>query len=204
MMKTILIGATGTIGTQVAKLLKPNHDIIRVGHNSGDFQVDLASKASIEQLYREVGTFDAVICAAGAATFGTLETLSDADFQLALDNKLMGQVNLVRAGQGHINDNGSFTLTSGLLAQQPMPGSASISMVNAGIEGFARAAALELKRGIRVNVVSPIFVKETMQAMGMDSSSGMSAAHTALAYRESLQGKRTGEVLDVREFARKK
>ena len=74
------------------------------------------------------------------------------------------------------------------------------SMINAGLEGFVRAAALEMTRGIRINVVSPIWVRETMERMGMDSSGGMPAKRTALAYRESVESGRTGEVLDVRDF----
>ena len=199
-MKIVIIGATGTIGRAVVDLLAPYHDIVKVGFKSGDLQVDIASKDSIRKLFQNVGSFDAVVSAAGLATFGSLDELGDEDYMLGLVNKLMGQVNLVREGQKHISDNGSFTLTSGVLSQNPMPGSASISMVNAGIEGFVRAAALEVKRGIRVNVVSPIWVKETMEAMGMDSSEGMSAVQTALAYKESVEGLRNGEVLDVRHF----
>jgi NAD(P)-dependent dehydrogenase (short-subunit alcohol dehydrogenase family) len=199
-MKIIVIGATGTIGRAVVDLLAPYHDIVKVGFKSGDLQVDIASKDSIRKLFQSVGSFDAVVSAAGLATFGSLDELGDEDYMLGLSNKLMGQVNLVLEGQKHINDNGSFTLTSGVLSQNPMPGSASISMVNAGLEGFVRAAALEVNRGIRVNVVSPIWVKETMEAMGMDASEGMSAVQTALAYKESIEGKRNGEVLDVRHF----
>ena len=113
----------------------------------------------------------------------------------------MGQVNLVRVGREYINSNGSFTLTSGVLSQSPVPGSSAVSMVNAGIEGFVRAAALEMHRGIRVNAVSPIWVKETLEAMGMDSSDGMPARLVAMAYKESVEGQRNGEILNVRNFA---
>jgi len=112
----------------------------------------------------------------------------------------MGQVNLVRIGQKYINDNGSFTLTSGVLSQNPMQGSSSISMVNAGTEGFVRAAALETQRGIRVNAVSPIWVKETLEALGMDIAERMPAERVAFANKESVEGRRNGEVLDVRHF----
>lgn len=200
-MRVIVIGATGTIGQEVVKALAPRHEIVNVGHRGGDFQVDIASKDSIEKLFNEVGAFDAVVCTAGMAKFGSLDELSDEDYLLALTNKLMGQANLVRVGRNYINDNGSFTLTSGMLSQQPIPGSSSISMVNAGVEGFVRAAALEMQRGMRVNVVGPIFVKETMEAMGMDSSSGMPAERVALVYKESVEGQRNGEILDVRKFA---
>jgi NAD(P)-dependent dehydrogenase (short-subunit alcohol dehydrogenase family) len=200
-MRIIVIGATGTIGRQVVKLLEANHDVVRVAFRSGDFRVDLSSKTSIEKLFQDAGSFDAVVCAAGLARFGSLDELGDEDYALGLTSKLMGQVNLVRVGRWHINEKGSFTLTSGLLSREPTPGSSSISMVNAGVEAFVRAAALEMDRGIRVNAVSPIWVKETMEAMGMDSSSGMPAEKVAKAYKESVEGHRNGEVLDVRNFA---
>jgi len=200
-MKIIIIGATGTIGRAVVDLLAPDHDIVKVGFRGGDLQVDIASKDSIRKLFEDVGDFDSVVSAAGLAKFGSLDSLGDEDYLLGLANKLMGQVNLVRIGRKYINDNGSFTLTSGVLSQNPMPGSSSISMVNAGIEGFVRAAALETQLGIRVNAVSPIWVKETLEVLGMGSSEGMPAELVALAYKESLEGQRNGEVLDVRHFA---
>ena len=112
----------------------------------------------------------------------------------------MGQANLVRIGQRFIADGGSFTLTSGVLSQEPIKGSASISMVNAGLEGFVRAAALELPRGIRVNVVSPPWVTETLIARKMDPSRGMPAASVAQAYLVSVEGSMTGQTLNPRSL----
>ncbi len=200
-MKIVLIGSTGTIGKALADALSVNHDIVKVGNRSGDFQVDISSIESIKKLYDSVGKFDALVSAAGQAKFGALAELTDEDYSLGLNNKLRGQINLVRLGLEYINDNGSFTLTSGLLAREPMPGSAAISPVNAGLNGFTRAAALEMPRGIRINVVSPIWVKETMEKLGMDTAGGMSAEDTARAYVESVESSRNGEVLDVRDFA---
>ncbi len=200
-MKIIVVGATGTIGKEVVKVLKVDHEIIKVAHTGGDFKVDIASNESIEQLFNIIGSFDAVISAAGLAKFGGLNELTNDDYLLGLTNKLMGQVNLFLIGRKYINNNGSFTLTSGVLSQEPMKGSASISMVNAGLEGFVRAAVLEIDDGIRLNVVSPVFVKATMEAMGMDSTHGMPAAQVALAYKESVESLRNGEILDVRKFA---
>lgn len=200
-MRVIVVGATGTIGKSVVKVLALEHDVVKVASKSGDYLMDMSQKESIEKLFKETGPFDALVCAAGVARFGRLSELSDEDFQLGLSGKLMGQVNLVRVGLNCIKDNGSFTLTSGMLSRQPMPGSASISMVNAGIEGFVRAAALEMPRGIRINVVSPPWVKETLEALGMDTSSGMPAERVAQAYRSSIAGTQTGVVINARDFA---
>jgi NAD(P)-dependent dehydrogenase (short-subunit alcohol dehydrogenase family) len=202
-MKIVVIGATGTIGRAVVDGLSGRNEVIKVGHRRGDYQVDLASPESTKKLYRAVGSFDGVVCAAGLAKFGALKELTDQDFELGLSNKLMGQVNLVRLGLSLIAERGSFTLTSGILGSEPMVGSAAISLVNAAIEGFVRAAALEMPKGVRINVVSPPWVKETMEAMGMDSSPGLPAAIVAKAYLDSVEGQRSGAVIDARTFANK-
>lgn len=194
-MRILVIGATGTIGRAVVAALSAGNEIVSVTRHSNDVQVDLADPASIRAMYRAVGRVDAVVSAAGQAKFAPLANLGDPDFAFCLDNKLMGQVNLVRYGFEHVADRGSFTLTSGTLAQTPMPGSGAISLVNAGIEGFVRAAALEAPRGIRVNAVSPPWVTETLQALKMDPSQGLAAAVVARAYARSVTGTDSGAVL---------
>jgi NAD(P)-dependent dehydrogenase (short-subunit alcohol dehydrogenase family) len=184
----------------VARALRVDHEVVTAGRTTGEVQVDLSAPDSILNMYTQAGSIDAVISVAGAARFGPLAELSDADFQFSLKNKLMGQVNLVRIGRQFVNDNGSFTLTSGVLAREPMPGSSAISMVNAGVEGFVRAAQLELERGLRVNVVSPVWVAETLEALGRDSLTGMPADQVARAYVAAVTGTQRGAVLDVREY----
>ena len=199
-MTILVIGGTGTIGSAVVDELD-EHDVIVAGHTSGDVQVDLADPSSIEQLYQTVGKVDAVLSCAGEAAFGALDELADDDFDVSLSNKLMGQVNLVRRGLDAVADDGVFTLTSGVLSQEPMEGSAAISLVNAGLEGFVRAAALEMPRGLRVNVVSPPWVDETVEAMGMDVPDSLPAATVAKAYRSSLEGAQNGATIDARNVA---
>lgn len=197
-MRLVVIGATGTIGGAVARALSARHEVVSVAHSQGEYRVDLSSQDSLRALFKAVGPFDGVVCAAGRAKFGPLATLTDDDFELGISNKLMGQVNLARIGLDYVGDNGSITLTSGVLSREPMPGSAAVSLVNAGLEGFVRAAALEMPRGIRINVVSPPWVSETLTAMGKDPSGGMPAEQVARAYVESVESSRSGEVLDPR------
>jgi NAD(P)-dependent dehydrogenase (short-subunit alcohol dehydrogenase family) len=194
-MRILVVGATGTIGRAVVAALSASNEIISASLRSTTIKVNIADPASIQEMFRSLGRVDAVVCAAGQAKFAPLAQLSEADFRFCLDNKLMGQVNLVRFGFEHMQDGGSFTLTTGILAQAPMPGSAAISLVNAGLEGFVRAAALEAPRKIRVNAVSPPWVTETLQALKMDTSQGLPAAIVARAYVRSVTGTDSGSTL---------
>ena len=194
-MRILLIGATGTIGEAVAAALAGRHEVVRASRNTADEQVDLADPASVRPLFRRVGRVDAIVSAAGNAAFRPLADLGDEDFAFSLGNKLMGQVNLVRYGLKSVADGGSITLTSGVLAQHPEPGTAAISLVNAGLEGFTRAAALEAPRGIRINVVSPPWVTETLEAMGRPLDGGLPAEVVAQAYVRSVEGSEAGQVI---------
>jgi NAD(P)-dependent dehydrogenase (short-subunit alcohol dehydrogenase family) len=196
-MKILVIGATGTIGAPVAEALEVRHEVIRASHTHSVLTVDLGDPDSIKRLYARIGRVDAVVCVAGQTAFGPVLALSDADFTLCISSKMMGQVNLVRFGADAITDKGSFTLTSGILSRQPMPGGAAISMVNSGLEGFARGAALDLPRGLRINAVAPGWVRETLVAMKMDPASGTPAAQVAKAYVKAVEGNMTGQVLDA-------
>ena len=194
-MRILLVGASGTIGRAVAAALRPRHDLIEASRHKSHERVDLTDEDSIRYLYHRLGRVDAVIVAAGQAAWKPLGELTDQDFAFSLRSKLMGQVNLLRLGVSEVNDGGSFTLTSGILAQRPAPGSAAVTLVNAGVEAFARAAALELPRGIRINVVSPPWVSETLRAMGRDPTGGLPAAEVAKSYVESVEGKETGVII---------
>ena len=195
-MRILVIGATGTIGGPVVQALSEGNEIVAVSHKSTPLTVDLSDGDSLRAMYRKVGKVDAVVCAAGSAKFAPLAQLSDDDFRFSLHDKLMGQVNLVRIGFDHVRDKGSLTVTSGVLARAPMSGSAAISLVNAGLEGFVRGAALEAPRRIRVNVVSPPWVSETLVALKMDPSQGLPAATVARAYVRSVNGTETGAVIE--------
>ena len=197
-MRILLVGASGTIGKAIVAALRPRHDIIEASRHQSHERVDITDEDSIRFLYHRLGRVDAVVVVAGGAPYKPLRELTDGDFLTGFRSKLMGQVNMVRVGIDEVTDGGSFTLTSGALAQEPAPGSAVVSLVNAGVEAFARAAALELPRGLRINVVSPPWVSETLKAMGRDPSGGLPAADVARSYVEGIEGKRTGEVLTPR------
>jgi NAD(P)-dependent dehydrogenase (short-subunit alcohol dehydrogenase family) len=198
-MKIIVVGGTGTIGSEVVKALGARHEVVSVSRSSQP-AVDYARPATLTELFAKVGAVDGVISCAGGGAFKPLDQLSDADFERTLQDKLMGQVRLAMAALRHVKPNGSITLTGGVMAHQPMPGGAAISLVNAGLEGFVRGAAIEAKNGVRVNLVSPPWVTETLKKFGMTADRHLSAAHVARAYVAAVEGRQTGEVLDPAGF----
>lgn len=198
-MKILLIGASGTVGSAVATELAQRHDVVRIGRNSGDFQVDIADPTSIRQLFEQVGRFDALVSAVGSVTFKALGEMADNDFILGLQNKLMGQVNLLLIGREFANDGASFTLTSGVLNRDPIRMGASAAMVNGALDAFVRAAAIELPRGLRINAVSPTVLEEAMGSYApyFRGYKPVPAADVALAYAKSVEGLQTGQVFIV-------
>jgi NADP-dependent 3-hydroxy acid dehydrogenase YdfG len=198
-MKIILIGGVGTLGSAVDKALKARHEIVRVGRKSGDFQADITNPVSIAQLFSQIGEFDAVVCTAGDVHFGPLAEFTQDKFQIGLHSKLMGQVNLVVLGLKHVRDGGSFTLTTGQINEDPISVGASGAMVNGGLEAFARSAAIELPRGLRINVVSPTVTEEAWSAFGpfFPGQKPVPAAEAALGYVKSVEGMQTGRVYRI-------
>ncbi|HEY0371307.1 MAG TPA: short chain dehydrogenase [Thermoanaerobaculia bacterium] len=196
-MRILVIGSHGTIGREIVKALSGEHEVIGASRSNADLSVDVRDPQSIQAMYKQAGRLDAVISAAGSGAWKPLPELTEEDFAQSLQYKLMGQVNVIRYGLGNVNDGGSITTTSGVLSKSPMPSSSAISLVNSGLEGFTRAAALEAPRGIRVNVVSPPWVTETLIAMGAPGMApSLSAATVAQAYVRSVTGGETGQVIE--------
>ncbi|WP_095108081.1 short chain dehydrogenase [Pseudomonas sp. Irchel 3E20] len=198
-MKILLIGANGTVGSAVDKELAQRHEVIRIGRSSGDFQVDISDSASIRALFEKTGKFDALVCAAGNVTFAPLAEMSSQSFALGLQDKLMGQVNLLLIGREFANDGASFTFTSGILSQDPIRSGASAALVNGALDSFVRAAAIELPRGLRINSVSPNVLVEAMGSYApyFRGYKPVPAADVALAYAKSVEGLQTGQTFHV-------
>lgn len=198
-MKIVIIGASGAIGSAVASELGQRHEIIAVGSRSGAHQADMSDIAQVRALFERIGRVDAVVVTAGKLHFAPLSELTPEQLQVGLDSKLMGQVNVALVAQQYLNDGGSITLTSGIVAEQPIRLGVAASMTNSAVEGFVRGAAVELARGLRINVVSPTVLEESMAAYEafFPGFEPVAASRVALAYRRSVEGVQTGQVLRV-------
>ncbi len=195
-MRTVLvIGGAGTIGSAVVRELGKRHRVITAGRSSGDHRVAIEDVASVQALFAAAGRVDDVVVAAGALHVGPLETMTHEQFRIGLASKLMGQVNVALVAQHALNDGGSITLTSGVDAHNPLRGCANTVAVNNGIEGFARGAAVELPRGLRINVVNPSLLEESAQKFEalFHGFEPVPSSRVARAYSRCVEGAETGK-----------
>ena len=196
-MKVLIIGGHGTIGKKVAEHFAQQHEVLIAGRSKGDLQVDISDSQSIEAMFRAAGKLDAIICAAGEAKWASFEELSEEDYYIGFRSKLMGQVNLVRIGQHYLNQPGSITLSTGILADDPVIKTASAAMVNGAIHSFVQAVALELPAHLRVNVVSLGMVQDAYEKYKdyFPGHNPVPMTKAVNAYIRSVLGSRTGEII---------
>ncbi|MFK7925672.1 MAG: short chain dehydrogenase [Bacteroidia bacterium] len=196
-MKILIIGGHGTIGKRIVEHFSDQHEILIAGRSSGDIQVDISNSTSIEEMFRKSGKVDAVICAAGEAKWAPFQELSEEDYYIGLKSKLMGQVNLVRIGQHHLNQPGSITLSTGILADDPVLKTSSAAMVNGAIHSFVQAVALELPSQLRVNVVSLGMVQDAYEKHKdyFPGHNPVPMTKAVNAYIRSVLGSRSGEII---------
>ncbi|OJG45252.1 hypothetical protein RV04_GL002300 [Enterococcus hermanniensis] len=198
-MRILVVGGKGTIGQVIVGKLEKKHEVIIAGRTSGDVQVDLTEVASIERMFKKVGHVDAIVNASGAAKFQTIEAMTPEDNLVAVQSKLLGQINLVLIGQHYLLHDGSITLTTGIMKDDPIPGGASAAMANGGVAAFVKSAAIDFTQGIRINCVSPNVLEESYDAY-QESFKGfvpVPAERVAMAYVKSIEGKQTGQEYKV-------
>lgn len=197
-MKIIMVGASGTMGEHLTKAFESEHEIIKAGSKSGDIIVDITSTESIENMFRQVGHFDALISTAGPTYVGPWNTLTDENFRKGVEGKMMGQINLVLIGQHYINRKGSFTLITGALSHDPQLNFANASAANGAVEGFVRAAAIELGNGIRINAVSPTVIEDSPQYFPyFPGDIPVTMKQLEFGFRKSVFGANTGQIIKL-------
>lgn len=200
-MRILIIGGNGTIGKPVTEHFSKENEVIIAGRNSGDLKIDIADSNSIQEGLEHVGQLDAIICIAGEAKWANINELTEDDYYIGLRSKLMGQVNLVRIGHKYLSPNGSITLSTGILADDPVVKTTSAAMVNGGIHSFVQAVALEIEQGIRVNVVSLGMVEDAYEKYKdyFPGHNPVPMKKAINAYVRSVKGKGNGEIIRIYE-----
>jgi len=198
-MRILIVGGNGTIGRKVTTHLSKENDLIIAGRKSGDITVDISDSTSIKAMFEKIGQLDAIICIAGEAKWAAFNDLTEEDYYIGLKSKLMGQVNLVRIGMKCLNKKGSITLSTGILADDPVVKTTSAAMVNGGIHSFVQAVALEVENGIRVNVVSLGMVEDAYEKYKdyFPGHNPISMNKAINAYDRSVSGKDNGKIIRI-------
>lgn len=198
-MIIIVVGAGGDIGQAACKELGQRHEIVTAGRSTGDYEIDISNFSAVKSMYEDIGNFDAIVSCAGDATFAPLSDMSQETFMVGLEQKVMGQVNIVLAGLSVISDGGSFTLTSGVLDRDPIRMGSNAATANAALAGFVKSASIEMPRGLRVNVVSPGLLEVSAPRYGewFHGHKPVSSHDVGLAYAKCVEGALTGQVVIV-------
>lgn len=198
-MKVIIIGGNGTIGKRLTPHLSKQHTVITAGRNSGDVSVDVTSEVSIKRMFEEVQDIDACVCIAASGPLDNFETLTQSQLMEDMQGKLFGQINLVLIGQHYLNDHGCFTLTSGVFADIPYKGVTGGAVTSGGLHSFVLSASIELQRGLRVNVVSPSMVEDSVKDFGrlFSGLAPVSMKQLTEAYERTIEENITGQIIRV-------
>lgn len=198
-MKILIIGGNGTIGKKVVERLSGKHEVLVAGRNSGDITVDFSDSKSIKSMFDNVGKLDSIVAIAGDAKWDKFKNLSEDDFYIGIKSKMMGQVNVVRIGKDFLNPNGSITLSTGILADDPVDMTTSAAMVNGAIHSFVKAVALELENGIRINAVSSDLVEDAFEKYKdyFPGNTPVPMPKIVDGYVKSIEGKITGRILRI-------
>ena len=198
-MKILIVGGKGTIGKKVSEYFSQNNEVIIAGRKNGDVLVDISNSESIVGMFKIIGKIDAIICTAGIAKWAPFNEMTEEDYYIGLNNKLMGQVNLIRIGRDYLNQGGSVTLTTGILADDPVPMTTAAAMVNGAIHSFVKAVVLEIEKGIRINVVAPGLVEDSAIKFKayFPGYSAIPMNRVVNGYIRSVEGRGTGEVIRI-------
>ena len=195
-MKMIIVGASGTMGKHLTSAFSKEHEVVTAASEGCDIPVDITSPSSIEKMYREIGQFDALISTAGPTYVGPWKNLNEETFRVGVEGKMMGQINLVLIGQHYINPKGSFSLITGALSHDPQKNFANASAANCAVEGFVRAAAIELENGIRINAVSPTVIENSPQYFPyFPGDIPVTMQQLEFGFRKAVFGANTGQVI---------
>jgi hypothetical protein len=142
---------------------------------------------------------DACICVAASGALGDFEQLTEIALHENMRGKFFGQINLVLIGLKHLSQGGSFTLSTGIFADYAWPGITGGAVISGGLHSFVRSALIELKRGLRINAVSPSMVADSVEAYGhpFPGLEPVPMDQLAAAYVGCVESRGTGEIVRV-------
>ena len=199
MKKIIVVGATGKLGRVVVEGLQKDYEVIRAGRSGPDLKIDAFNFESVSDILASVGPFDGLVSCIGGTPFKTFEELTMDDFAAGLSTKCFSQLNLAKAAIPFLSENGSITLTSGIIGDEPIIAGSCAAAANGALNMCVSTLAAEYAGKLRINVVSPSIIENSVDHYGMlfdgfEPTSNKSIIH---AYRRTISAPITGRVMSL-------
>jgi NAD(P)-dependent dehydrogenase (short-subunit alcohol dehydrogenase family) len=196
MKKIVVVGATGRLGRVVVGGLN-DYEVIRAGRSGPDLKIDALNFESVSDVFASIGTFDGLISCIGGTPFKTFEELTMEDFALGLSKKCFSQLNLAKAAIPYLTENGSITLTSGIIGDEPILAGSCAAAANGALNTCVSTLAAEYAGKLRINIVSPSIIENSVEDYGMlfDGFEPTSKKRIVEAYRRTISAPISGKVL---------
>ena len=196
MKKIVVVGATGRLGRVVVGGLS-DYEVVRAGRSGPDLKIDALDFGSVSDVFASVGTFDGLISCIGGTPFKTFEELTMEDFALGLSKKCFSQLNLAKAAIPYLTENGSITLTSGIIGDEPILAGSCAAAANGALNMCVSTLAAEYAGKLRINIVSPSIIENSVEDYGMlfDGFEPTSKKRIVEAYRRTISAPISGRVL---------
>ena len=181
--KTFLVtGASSGLGRQICiRISEMNGTVILTARNrerleetlkamSGEehriLTADLTKQEDIADLVKELPKLNGVVYSTGVSIIAPTGFITEADYSNTFKTNFEGSMMLSNAlirRKKIVKNACSMVFISSISTQYPFVGGALYVSAKAAMEGYARVLALELApKGVRVNCVSPAFVKTQM------------------------------------------
>ena len=199
MKKIIVVGATGKLGRVVVEGLQKDYKVIRAGRSGPDLMIDAFDFESVSDVFASVGPFDGLVSCIGGTPFKTFDELTMEDFASGLSTKCFSQLNLAKEAIPFLRENGSITLTSGIIGDEPIIAGSCAAAANGALNMCVSTLAAEYAGKLRINIVSPSIIENSVDYYGMlfDGFEPTSNESIILAYRRTISAPITGQVLSL-------
>ena len=210
--KILIFGATGAVGSSLAKLLSDSSkEIHLIGKNEGEVSklseqtggsysvVDVTDPGFIEKIETDIQNTDiaGIAYCVGSIDLKPINLVSKKDYLKSLDLNLFPIVEIIKKYKDNLKKNkSSIVVFSTVAVKQGFPNHSIISPVKASLEGLTISLASELAPHVRINCIAPSLSNSKMASKMLRNPK----ISEAIAKQHPL--KRLGEGLDSAALAK--